>query len=179
MHAFSTNMIEAVESRRMFANISIVGTPGDDNISVTANNLYVTVTINGTSQNYTAVRSIVISGGTGNDLINVDHTLQIGAAISGNSGNDTIYGSGANDTITGNNGNDLIQGYEGDDLIYGGDGADAIDGGDGDDSVYATDASTNSDGDVDTIFQFYYNTGNDDFHFNANEGDTVRHSVLS
>src|ERR1700712_1549434 len=127
--AFASNFVEAVESRRMFANILITGTPGDDTISVSSNPVFVTVNMNGVNTNYSAVRSITISGGTGNDSITIQDSLGIGAAISGNSGNDTIMGGGGNDTITGNNGSDFISGGEGNDYIFGNDGVDYLDGG--------------------------------------------------
>ena len=171
--------MEEVEPRRMFAAVTVQGTDANDNISVTISGPAVVVTLNGVPTSYTAVRSISISGGNGNDTINVDGVITVGCAISGNAGNDTIYGGSGNDSITGNNGSDVIMGYDGDDVISGNDGADQLDGGAGNDSVYATDAGTNTDGDQDTLFQFYSDAGTDNVLSYSVTEDVLRHSIVS
>ena len=62
-------------------------------------------------------------GGTGNDT------------LTGNAGEDVLYGGSGNDTIDGGDDNDSLFGGAGDDTIDGGDGADFIFGGTGDDAL--------------------------------------------
>lgn len=53
--------------------------------------------------------------------------------MNGDSGNDTLKGTGSSDTIKGWSGDDTIYGYSGSDSLYGNVGDDKIYGGDGDD----------------------------------------------
>ena len=71
-------------------------------------------------------------------------------AITGNSGNDNLFGTNGDDTILGRGGNDQLFGSEGanklyggagDDLIYGGSKADQIDGGSGNDTIFASEGN--------------------------------------
>lgn len=101
------------------------------------------------------VRGIQISGGDGNDTIQLQAITGVAvdrcgqtvssfpfpgerpAEIDGGDGNDTIFGSNLTDAISGGSGNDSIFGQNGDDAISGGDGDDTIDGGDGNDRINA------------------------------------------
>jgi len=168
--------MEEVEPRRLYTAVTVTGTDANDTIGVTISGSAVVVTLNGTQTSYTAVRSIAISGGNGNDTITVDQSITVGCAISGNAGNDTIYGGAGNDTITGNNGADMIQGYGGDDVIFGNDGADQLDGGAGNDTLYSFDGTGNTDGDQDLLFQFYTDPGTDTLNYSTTE-DVLRHSI--
>jgi Ca2+-binding RTX toxin-like protein len=107
------------------------------------------------------VTAIVINGDSNNDTIDISavtngngftHAALI-TDVSGNSGNDIIYGSGRGDFLYGNNGNDTIYGNAGVDIMEGGDGADYLSGGADSDTMYHfTQAQgTNADGDTDTI----------------------------
>ena len=108
------------------------------------------------------VTSVIVNGGTGNDVIDgggslvgsvrvilngddgadrITGTLGIDEIFGGN-GNDTIVGGAGDDfiqgnadddNITGDAGNDSITGDTGNDLISGGDGLDSLDGGTGND----------------------------------------------
>ncbi|MES9832842.1 MAG: calcium-binding protein [Candidatus Thiodiazotropha sp. DIVDIV] len=128
-------------------NIVIKGGDGNDNISVTGDQLC------GSEKN------ITIDGGNGDDLLrggSGDETLRGGDgndtliggggddclaggkgedSIWGGSGNDRIYGQDGNDTLVGNEGDDLIYGGRGDDNIWGSAGNDNLNGGDGNDSL--------------------------------------------
>ena len=78
----------------------------------------------------------VITGTTGNDLINEDYNNDAqhdrvtrgNDSISAGSGNDTVHASDGNDTIDGGAGNDVIDGEGGNDSILGGIGDDLIHG---------------------------------------------------
>ena len=116
-------MIESLESRQMFANVVISGTPDADVITIGINpnnSQFMQVFVNGAESDYAAVTSIQVSGGTGNDQISVINDITVATVISGNAGNDTITAGGGPDQITGNAGNDVIYGGKGDDDINGG-----------------------------------------------------------
>lgn len=162
-------LVESCEPRQLFANINLIGTPGADTITLTSTSAAITVTFNGVVTNYTAVRAIAISGGTGNDKISLSDTIMLGAAISGNSGNDDLVGGGGDDTLTGNNGNDNINGGYGNDsgtdILIGNMGADTLNGAfmHADDSYYANDYYTDADGSQDWVPSFV--GGSENVHF--------------
>ena len=79
----------------------------------------------------TAVRSMTVDGGNGNDIL-----------LSG-SGVDLIYGGQGNDSINAGAGNDILFGNDGNDTILGGIGNDTIDGGYGLDTVIASHSANN------------------------------------
>jgi hypothetical protein len=71
-----------------------------------------TLTVNATA--LTGGRSVVVTGGAGNDV------------VSAGGGNDVISGGAGVDSLSGGGGNDTITGGEGADIINGGAGVDAI-----------------------------------------------------
>ena len=75
----------------------------------------------------------VLSGGTGNDLIN---GLGGDDTITGLGGDDTLLGGTGADHLLGGSGRDSLFGHEGDDRIEGGDGADYLSGGTGNDTLF-------------------------------------------
>ena len=89
-----------------------------------------------------------LSGDEGNDRI---FGLQGEDTLNGGDGNDLLSGDGGKDTIFGQNGEDFIQGVEDNDRLFGGDGQDTILGGSGDDFI-------KGDNENDSIFG---DTGND------------------
>jgi VCBS repeat-containing protein len=102
----------------------VYGGAGDDNINV--------------RQSFDTV-----FGGDGNDLIRTnDEDATYGDLLSGDAGNDTIYGANTNDTLFGGadqdvlyggGNNDLLSGDAGNDALFGGTGNDSLMGGDGND----------------------------------------------
>jgi agmatine deiminase len=148
--------LESLEARQLLAATlaangtwNITGTSGNDDIYVArddVDSMVLLVEVNGRvvdEQYATDVKSIQISGGAGNDHIEIDEvagkiqtpTVLRGDdgndVIIGGSGNDTIYGGRGNDRLIGNAGNDRIFGDDGDDYLAGGPGSDALDGGSG------------------------------------------------
>ncbi len=124
--------------------LSILGTSGNDTISITLSSGTYTVTRGGsdpqTALTFTAsnVTSIEVDCGDGDD------TFTAGAGVgpvyvNGGLGNDTITGGDFNDTLTGAAGRDLIHGGGGDDRINGGTGNDVLYGDDGNDRIYGDD----------------------------------------
>jgi hypothetical protein len=92
-----------------------------------------------------AVKKIVVTGGTGNDTISLDTNLVLPTTISGGSGNDVIWGSGGrNDIIEGNGSdwinirgrNSYVQAGNGNDTIYTSSGSDTVSAGNGNDSIF-------------------------------------------
>ncbi len=148
--------LESLEARQLLAATlmangtwNITGTNGNDEIYVARDEIDSTVLlveVNGkvVDEQYASdVKSIQISGGLGNDHIEIDEaagkittpTVLRGDdgndVIIGGSGNDTIYGGRGNDRLIGNAGNDRIFGDDGDDYLEGGPGSDVLDGGTG------------------------------------------------
>jgi Ca2+-binding RTX toxin-like protein len=74
-------------------------------------------------------------GGGGNDEIHGVHGADI---LSGQDGNDTLYGGldNDNDTLYGGYGDDRLEGGAGNDQLYDGPGLDILEGGAGDDLLY-------------------------------------------
>lgn len=85
-----------------------------------------------TATSFTALTTVTIDGGAGNDSI-IGSSLN--DSISGGGGNDTIKGGDGNDTLNGGTGNDQLYGDAGNDLLLGGAGNDYLSGGAGNDSL--------------------------------------------
>jgi uncharacterized repeat protein (TIGR01451 family) len=79
------------------------------------------------------ISSIVALGLAGNDVIVVDHRLNIPAEICGGSGNDKLFGGGGDDLLWGEDSNDKLYGGRGNDTLLGGTGNDFAFGGHGND----------------------------------------------
>jgi uncharacterized protein YkwD len=130
--------VEALEVRDCPATVNlfngvltVVGTEGNDNISLIRNGDQV-----GTQGQWFSTGSVarvVISAGGGDDVINDQSGY--GAVIYGGNGNDTILGGRGHDTIYGGHGNDNISGDRGSDTIYGGGGNNTINGGLGNNNI--------------------------------------------
>jgi len=84
-----------------------------------------------------AVRTIVVNGGLGNDSIRIDipGNTRITTVLNGGPGNDTIRGGDGRDTIDGGPGDDTLNGGKGDDAVNGGAGNDSVVGGAGNDAL--------------------------------------------
>jgi Ca2+-binding RTX toxin-like protein len=148
------NLIEPLESRRLLASagvtavltgsvLTVTGRPKDDLITITEASSNITVTLgtgNDTKdlKSFTSstVKSIVVNGGSGDDVIVLAlTTTSTAVTVTGGAGNDTITGSGGAESLVGNAGNDSIIGAAGNDTIAGNEGNDTIDAGTGDDVV--------------------------------------------
>lgn len=90
---------------------------------------------------YSGSYAFTLSGGTGNDYLDVMGTVDNRAFIHGEDGDDQLYGRQFGDTIYGGNGNDIIGAGAGVDSLNGGPGADRIDGGEDNDFIYAKDST--------------------------------------
>jgi uncharacterized repeat protein (TIGR01451 family) len=114
-----------------------------------------------TSASFSALRTVTISGGDGNDTIRgsqFDDKILAGGgndfvdggpgddAINGGAGNDTLVGDDGNDDLCGGDGNDILIGGLGNDMLCGNQGDDRLEGGDGDDYLNGGDGDDVLDG---------------------------------
>jgi len=128
--------IEPLETRRMFASVTLAGgvltikgTPFDDIIGATITGDRITGTVIGVvSKEFklSRVDKIVIKGGDGNDVITNGNAETIPANLDGGNGNDNISGGDKNDTLTGGDGKDTVDGRSGNDKVDAGPGNDRI-----------------------------------------------------
>ena len=90
---------------------------------------------------YSGGYAFTLSGGPGNDYLDVMGSVDNRAFINGEDGDDQLYGRQFGDTISGGFGNDIIGAGGGVDSLNGGPGADRIDGGADNDFIYAKDST--------------------------------------
>lgn len=76
---------------------------------------------NGVVWTFAQVRSLVLQGGDGDDLLNGFSTAD---TLNGGAGNDTLFGAEGNDLLIGGAGNDVLNGGTGNDTLRGGLGDD-------------------------------------------------------
>lgn len=128
--------------------LSIVGTTGNDRITVSSNGIGLTVTRNGVASVYpvSSVTRIAVQGWAGDDYIEVGSNVAANVLILGGDGNDTLHGGAGNDTIYGGAGNDLIYGHGGNDSLFGETGADTLLGGAGNDTISGGNGADSIDG---------------------------------
>ena len=116
------------------------GTARDDVVLVTATASRLTVKLGREALSFdlAAVRSITVSAGGGNDLVDLqpgDPAIALPATIVGGDGADTLLGGAGDDVIVGDGGDDSLNGRGGDDKLLGGNGGDTIFGSGGDDTL--------------------------------------------
>lgn len=76
----------------------------------------------------TGVRSVVMDGGDGNDVLD-GSAADVKLTVSGGAGNDVLKGGSKDDTLSGGDGNDTLTGGKGTDTLDGGAGNDSLDDG--------------------------------------------------
>lgn len=134
-------LVEPLERRTLWSAtieggvLRVVGTPGDDEISVEVNeadDAKLDVTENGqtTTIDVTGLRRLRVFGGRGDDVIEIgdDIPLKVG-----------VFGGRGDDELAGGNGKELIVGGHGDDEINGGEGLDWLMGMQGEDEFHSPD----------------------------------------
>jgi uncharacterized protein (TIGR03118 family) len=80
-----------------------------------------------------AVGTIRFNGFAGDDVIVVDHRIDVTTILDGGAGNDVLIGGGGNNILIGGPGDDVLVGGPGRDVLIGGDGRDVLIGKQGDD----------------------------------------------
>jgi Ca2+-binding RTX toxin-like protein len=132
------------------------GTPKNDTITVHDNWANEIVTVNGKSCLFDSsahLNPLSIQAGKGDDKITVDATSNSRHILSGNAGNDTIYGGNGDEEIWGDAGQDRLYAGAGMDTIRGGSSNDIIDGGAGKDSIFAEGGKDKAKNSAEDIFQ--------------------------
>ncbi|HVK08495.1 MAG TPA: hypothetical protein VM597_06920, partial [Gemmataceae bacterium] len=124
----------------------VVGTAGQDSLTVRPAGPGLTVWANGLNLGeFAGATAIVLDGRDGDDRLKVALAIHAPAelhggagddVLKGGSGDDRLYGEGGDDTLRGRAGNDFLDGGAGDDFLYGGSGADLLSGGPGDDWLF-------------------------------------------
>lgn len=136
----------------------------DANLTVSTSGAVTTITGLGTDVITGTISSVILTGGAGNNVLDVSGFAG-GATLNGGDGNDDLrgtvnsdilFGGNGNDTLTGNAGNDFLNGDAGLDSLLGGAGADQLRGGADDDFL-------NGGSEADR----YYEQANSNFTINA------------
>lgn len=118
--------------------LNLVGTSGNDTISLSLDGDSVTAQIDSVTKTYplTDVGMADVAGLAGNDSITIGAGLTIPVNAGGQAGNDTIIASNAaNDTLSGGRGADSLVGGSGNNFISGGPGNDTLIAGTGNDTL--------------------------------------------
>lgn len=137
-------VVETLEDRRMLSAslvhgaLKVVGTAGDDTITISADTTRITVNDGAATKRFTKtqVKTISILGGGGADTITINSGIKAQITIKAGEGNDTVNGGSGREIIFGQGGDDSLLGNSGSDQIQAGDGNDHVDGGAGGDFLY-------------------------------------------
>lgn len=89
---------------------------------------------------------IEIQLGDGNDTLLGDAAMPKAIYAFGDTGNDSLTGSGASDTLSGGAGRNFLDGGDGEDRLNGSGGADTLHGGNGDDRLYGNGGNDSFEG---------------------------------
>jgi Ca2+-binding RTX toxin-like protein len=122
--------------------IYLAGTNGNDNISFTAGENTIVVSINGAAQTFAAATThfLGLDARDGDDSVTIGQGLP-GIYVLGGLGRDTLSGGAGRDTLTGGGDNDTISGGTGDDRLAGSGGRDLINGNLGNDRIYGAESN--------------------------------------
>ncbi|HEX4793217.1 MAG TPA: calcium-binding protein [Humisphaera sp.] len=137
-HGVTNTLTKSFPLSLGITNISILGSPKGDTISVGQNSagfaIATLITAGGGNDTVTCgAEDDVIIGNSGDDVINAGDGNN---TVRGFSGNDIITTGSGNDRVDGGAGNDVISTGDGQDIIVAGGGNDSVDGGAGDDLIF-------------------------------------------
>jgi Ca2+-binding RTX toxin-like protein len=118
----------------------------------------------GTVWNIAQIKTMVLPGTAGNDVISGYGSDDV---LSGSHGNDTMSGFAGNDVIQGEEGNDSLKGGAGHDLLLGGDGTDLLAGEAGNDTLEGGAGNDALEGGADSdLYRFSRGWGQDTINNN-------------
>jgi hypothetical protein len=120
--------------------LRVLGTGHDDVITISPDAQQagdIDVAVNGKVTTFQAsqVQKIMAWGGRGNDVVDLDPSLNQPATLVGGAGNDSLVGDAGDDSLLGGAGDDTLVGSTGNDTLNAGTGDDSIEAGAGDDHV--------------------------------------------
>ncbi len=118
--------------------LTVTGTTGNDQISISQNGNSYTVRNGSWSSVVTgSFTKVVVKGNGGNDSIVLDKSVTENADLYGGAGNDTLAGGSGNDQLFAGAGSNVLYGQGGNDtFVTIGSTADSVSGGDGSDSFW-------------------------------------------
>src|SRR5689334_564798 len=130
--------VEQLESRRLLSAslsngvLTVLGTSGDDRLTISRTVDDVAVNLNGTEQRFkfNQVSLVLVDVGVGADEV-ILGKLPIKSQIKGGRGNDSLSGGANRDSLLGQGGDDYLFGGGGNDYLDGGGEGDDMLGGDG------------------------------------------------
>src|SRR5437764_8254708 len=127
LESMESRLLLSFASLNSYGILSVVGTGGNDSITVQFSGTKVQAILNGQTKSFNKsdVKGIFAEGFGGNDRISNKTSLP--STLLGDAGNDTFVGGSANDEIDAGSGNDHFDGGLGMNAIHEGDGNDAFD----------------------------------------------------
>ena len=152
------SLMQVLERRRLLAAVVINGSSSNDIVEVAVAGSELVALLNGVvaaRAAVTAVDSIVVEVGGGEDTVRIAESITIPATINTGSGRDTVFGGAGDDVLTTGSERDIVYGRGGDDVISTGSEDDTVYGGPGNDRI-----STSSE--RDTVFGDGGKVGNAD-----------------
>ena len=131
---------DVVDGQAGFDQLVFVGSDGNEVMNIADNGSHVLLTrdLGNVTMDLNSVENVVINANGGNDSINGSGLSALTSlTIDGGTGNDTIIGGAGNDSLIGGDGDDIITGGRGSDVAHLGAGNDRFiwNQGDGSDSV--------------------------------------------
>ena len=144
MESLEQRTYRSVTALDLFGTLTVTGDAQNNAIVVSrdaAGKLLVNggaVKVIGTTPTVANTSTILLFGLDGNDTLTLDETNGAlpAAQLFGGNGNDILTGGSGNDLLFGQAGNDILLGKGGNDFLFGGAGNDTLTGGVGDDQVF-------------------------------------------
>jgi Ca2+-binding RTX toxin-like protein len=137
--------------------------------------------LNGNMAYASGLESLVLRGGSGDDMIDASGLSTFSVVLRGDAGDDSLHGGGGKDALYGGTGHDHLEGHDGIDRLYGQSGNDSLDGGEGHNRLYgnAGDDVLRGHGGRDRLYghsgdDSLYGGGENDW-FHGGSGDDVLH----
>ncbi len=108
------------------STLTVTGTDGNDQVSLSQTGSKLSVTVNGTTKSYTGVKAVLVHARGGQDSLEVARGVTAKVALLGGSGDDTIRNHATGNFVLGNSGNDKIENFGKGGVVHGGFGNDHL-----------------------------------------------------